>query len=136
MPVPSTARNPQSGRRFIKRASTRFGVDINRTYPAGYVPLAGTGSVPGHLAASDAMIKAITARSNICSLMTYHTTGNQVRSPDKYLTNDTDRAMFKQLTDRGLAVRHPADPIAPPHRRLLAQAVLTRSSGWHAGHGI
>ena len=79
---------------FTKKAAPRFGLDINRTYPAGYVPITGTGSVPGHLPESAAMIEAIVGRPNICSALTYHTTGNQVRPPDAYLTNAEDKAML------------------------------------------
>ena len=87
---------------FNKEASTRWGLDTNRQYPSKWEPQESSGPLPLFLPESEAVAKGISARTNICSLLTYHTYGGEVRDP-LAATDVDDLLVFAQLTAEGTA---------------------------------
>jgi len=70
--------------------------------PARWEPGEQTGPHPLFVPEAEAVAKAVTARANICTLLTYHTHGGEVREPLD-ATDEDDLNTFKQLTAQGLA---------------------------------
>jgi hypothetical protein len=71
-------------------------------YPSKWEPQKSSGPLPMFLPESEAVAKGICARPNICSLLTYHTYGGEIRDP-LAATDAHDLNAFAQLTAQGVA---------------------------------
>ena len=70
------------------------GLDLNRNFPAGWAPTTtGAGDHPGSEPEIDALIRAITARPNICGYNAYHTYGGVLLRPSSVASDSTLSAM-------------------------------------------
>ena len=95
---------------FEQTIGSRWGLDANRHFPHAYRPEGtqnGAGPHPMFLEEIDAVVKAITARNNICTIQSYHTYAAVVlRPPINGTDNDMaqdDLASFKALDLRAEA---------------------------------
>jgi hypothetical protein len=75
-------------------------------YPRGYAPSAvqpGAGQIPMQLVEVEAVVRAMTARSNICISFSYHTTGREILhvcETSAALMSSDDRRRTLALVDR------------------------------------
>jgi len=82
------------------------GLDMNRNFPAGWdTSVTGSGDHPMSEPEIDALVRAITARPNICGYHAYHTSGGFLLRPsstkgDSKLPPE-DLWVFKQIAARG-----------------------------------
>lgn len=78
---------------FTQGIGSRWGFDANRQFPSAYRPegeQGGAGPHPMYLPEIDAVVRAITARNNICTIQSYHTYSAVVLRPP---INGSDNAM-------------------------------------------
>eukprot|EP01052_Picozoa_sp_SAG31_P043639 SAG31_NODE_7334_length_1716_cov_1.614100_1_plen_169_part_00 len=72
------------------------GHDMNRAFPTGFDPVQG-GPHPMYLAETAHVAKAITARNNICTMLTHHTSGRLLIMPAGRRMLPTDRRLYEDL---------------------------------------
>jgi len=85
------------------------GLDLNRNYPAGWgTSVAGSGDHPLSEPEIDAVVRAITARPNICGFNAYHTYGGVLLRPSSTKADSAlppvDVWVWKQLAERGTSL--------------------------------
>lgn len=92
----------------IKLAPIRWGLDLNRNFPAGWEPEAkqlGAGPFPLSEPETRAVAEFITAHPNICGLQNYHTTTGIILRPSAQRSDDQinrkDLAALKAIGELG-----------------------------------
>jgi hypothetical protein len=84
-------------------------LDLNRNFPAGWgTAVPGSGDHPLSEPEIDALVRAITARPNICGYNAFHTSGGVLLRPSSMAGDTTlppgDVWVWKQLAERGTAL--------------------------------
>ena len=85
------------------------GLDLNRNFPAGWdTGVTGSGDHPLSEPEIDALVRAISARPNICGYHAYHTSGGFLLRPSSTKPDSklppTDVWVFRQIAERGTAL--------------------------------
>ena len=85
------------------------GLDLNRNYPAGWsTSVPGAGDHPLSEPEIDALVRAMTARPNICGFNAYHTSGGVLLRPSSTRADaklaPLDVWIWKQIGERGTAM--------------------------------
>ena len=85
------------------------GLDLNRNFPAGWgTNVRGSGDHPLSEPETDALVRAIIARPNICGYNAFHTSGGVLLRPSSIAADSTlppmDVWAYRQLGERGTAL--------------------------------
>lgn len=85
------------------------GLDLNRNFPAGWsTGTTGSGDHPMSEPEIDSLVRAVSARPNICGYNAFHTSGGFLLRPSSTMADSalppTDVWMFKQLGAKGAAL--------------------------------
>lgn len=94
---------------FTQTSAPAYSLDANRMFPYQYAPQgvqAGAGSYPGYLPQADHVTKAISARNNICTMQSYHTSGRMVLWPNGLAEPAGDLPAYTALSALGVEAMH------------------------------
>ncbi len=96
----------ENARYPFEAVDTKYGLDLNRNFPAGYNPLTpGSGPFPLSEPETRNQVEFINKHSNIGGVLLYHTTGGVLFRPHSTVPDKnfdkTDLAMYKELGNIG-----------------------------------
>ena len=116
------------------------GLDLNRNFPAGWgTSVPGSGDHPLSEPEIDALVRAITARPNICGFNAYHTYGGVLLRPSSTRTDASlppvDVWRWKQLAERGTALTgYPAHSVFEDFTWDKSETMSGASDDWAYEH--
>jgi hypothetical protein len=116
------------------------GLDMNRNFPAGWgTTVPGSGDHPLSEPEIDALVRAITARPNICGFNAFHTFGGVLLRPSSTAADDTlppnDVWVWKELAKRGTELTgYPAHSVYEDFTWDTTETMSGASDDWAYEH--